>query len=122
MMPIAWGIILGLAVGATGWHEVVQHHLISRLLRRQVAPSAHHTAWTGLPSECRLEIRAEMVIGACSLAAVAGLWPLAGLIFSAVATVCAAAWTMFRRDAGAPADGAGPGGHQRPREESGAVR
>jgi hypothetical protein len=97
-MTYGWWAVLGVAAAATIWHEVVTHHLIGRLFRRQLVPSSHHSMWAALPGIRRREVHAEMVLAAGLLAAVASLWPLAGLITAAASTLAAAFWSMFRSD------------------------
>lgn len=94
-----WWAVVGLSLAALAWHEVAEHHLFSRIFRRAVAPSPHHSMWDGLGRPRRVEIRAEMVLFAALAAAVAGIFPVPAAVVAAVLTLASSGWVLFGRHA-----------------------
>jgi hypothetical protein len=93
----AWWAVAACAVAALGWHELTEHHLISRLFRREVDASPHHHMWDSIGGPQRRAIRAEMILFAALAAALAGIFPVPAVVVACLLTVASAGWVMFGR-------------------------
>jgi hypothetical protein len=98
-MMWAWWAVGSFCAAALLFHEMASHHILARLLRRQVQPSEHLAMWDALGRRQRSEIQAEMLVMAGMASAVTALHPLLGILLAGVTGVIASVWILFGRHA-----------------------